>query len=222
MNFKESEIGFLANHGSFSFFFGKKMANLSNLEAAFPKNNFRRVRQTHSDLILPSSSELREADAHWSKSSGEALLISTADCVPVLFADPSSGLFAAVHAGWRGVQNRILVKTLDQLLSQGASSEHLITVIGPHIGPSSFQVGEDVRDLLLASTPGDHSEFSQADSEGKYLVRLLGIVHKQMDEKKLKGPRFELALDTMKDDRFHSHRRDREKAGRQLSFVGFQ
>ena len=222
MNFHETDLGFVAEAKGFQFFFGKKSSSLANLETAFPAHKFRRIRQTHSDLVRPADEELHEADAHWSKASGEALLISTADCLPVLFADPASGLFASVHAGWRGVANRILVKTIDVLLANGASASSLMTVIGPHIGPQSFQVGRDVRDLLLASAPGDNDSLSTPDGEEKFRVQLLGLVHQQLDEKKLQGFRHELALDTMKEGAFHSHRRDREKAGRQLSFVGYQ
>ncbi len=71
------------------------------------------------------------------------IAIRTADCVPVLAADPQTGRFAALHAGWRGTAAGILPELLRQLRQLGSSLAELRLSFGPGIGPCCFQVRED-------------------------------------------------------------------------------
>lgn len=74
-----------------------------------------------------------------------AIGVRTADCVPVLLYDPVHQVVAAVHAGWRGTVQCISVKVIAQMsASFGTRPQDLCAVIGPAIGPDSFQVGEEV------------------------------------------------------------------------------
>ncbi|HRO66440.1 MAG TPA: polyphenol oxidase family protein [Pseudobdellovibrionaceae bacterium] len=223
MKFKETSLGFEAEFENFLLFFGKKDADLQNLSTEYSSFQWARVRQTHSDLVLPSSAptdhELREADAHYSNVPGLALLISTADCIPALVADSKKRVAAAVHAGWRGVEQRILPKTIAKLSDEGSEARDLTVVLGPHIAFSSFEAGNDVRDRLLRSVAApSSSELTRSLEAQKSLVNLGAIAHEQLKEFHVRHVA-DLRFDTKTDLRFHSHRRDREKAGRQLSFI---
>ena len=76
---------------------------------------------------------------------GIAIGVRTADCVPILLFDPHKSVIAAVHSGWKGTVQRIVQKVIYTMKSQfGTEGKDLKAIIGPSIGPDSFQVGEDV------------------------------------------------------------------------------
>ena len=80
--------------------------------------------------------------------------ISTADCVPVLLYDPKHRVIGAAHAGWRGMVGHILAHTIERMRTLGTNPRDLRAVVGPCIGPDSFEVGEEVVDaFLLAKFP---------------------------------------------------------------------
>ena len=72
-----------------------------------------------------------------------ALVIFTADCVPVLLQGP--GVVAAVHAGWRGTAKGIAAKAVAEM---GCAPERICAYIGPSIGPCCYEVGDEVRDAM--------------------------------------------------------------------------
>ncbi|KAA5968901.1 polyphenol oxidase family protein [Pantoea sp. M_9] len=69
--------------------------------------------------------------------------VYTADCLPVLFADPVQQQVAAIHAGLNGTLSGILQSALDALLARGARIDTLCVAIGPAIGPCCYELGED-------------------------------------------------------------------------------
>lgn len=83
---------------------------------------------------------------------GVAIGARTADCIPVLLHDPVHHAIAAVHAGWRGTLARIPAKALAAMSScYGTDPAEVVAVIGPGIGPDSFQVGREVADAFGAA-----------------------------------------------------------------------
>jgi polyphenol oxidase len=228
MQIHETNLGFEIDTPEYLFFFGKKDSSLEALRAAYSNYEFLRVKQVHGNTIerqVTGINEIREADGHWTKMERKALLISTADCVPVLVVHPASGSIMGMHAGWRGVASRIVPKGLTLLQDQGAKGEELFTFIGPHIQQPSFEVGSDVKDQLMSSAGfnenSDENGISiPSKNPDKYKMDLNAIVKLQISEFSLSPDQvFDLHLDTFTDDRFHSFRRDKEKAGRQFSFV---
>ena len=89
--------------------------------------------------------DLQGFDALITDIPGLAIGVRTADCVPILLHDPIRHVVAAVHSGWRGTVQRIVTKVIAQMgLRYGTRPQDLRAVIGPAIGPDSFQVGEEV------------------------------------------------------------------------------
>lgn len=151
-----------------------------------------------------------EADALVTRAPGVALAVRTADCVPILLADPASGAVAAVHAGWRGVAARILEPALARL---GGSP---VAAIGPHIRLASFEVGPEVATEIEAVAHGEpvtqrreprpHVDLARAVSAQ---LRALGV--ETIDD---------VGGDTFAEpERFFSHRRDQGRTGRHLSAI---
>jgi hypothetical protein len=71
---------------------------------------------------------------------GLALGILTADCAPVLFADPTNGIIGACHAGWRGALDGIIDSTVLAMEALGGRRGSIKAVIGPCIAQNSYQV----------------------------------------------------------------------------------
>ena len=94
--------------------------------------------------------KLRDTDGLVTDSRGLGLVCFTADCVPILLADPVSGTVAAVHAGWRGTVASIAAEAVKKMQALGARSEDILAVIGPSIGPCHFEVGPEVQEEFTA------------------------------------------------------------------------
>ena len=114
--------------------------------------------QVHGDRVAVVTSagttreELEGYDAIVTDVPGVAIGARTADCIPVLMYDPVRRVVAAVHSGWKGTVLKIAAKTLAVMASKyGTRAADIIAVIGPGIGPDSFQVGPEVAEAFLAA-----------------------------------------------------------------------
>lgn len=95
-----------------------------------------------------------EADAQITTRPGIALAVQVADCLPVLLADTQGRVIGAAHAGWRGLAGGVLEATV-QAMRKKVPDADLVAWLGPCIGPSAFEVGDEVRDAFLANIQGD-------------------------------------------------------------------
>jgi YfiH family protein len=111
------------------------------------------LRQIHSDAVRVFSTPAAtapQADAAISSRAGLFLGIQTADCVPILLADPRRRVVAAIHAGWRGTLARIAAKTLGRMrLEFGTNPEDVLAALGPAIGPCCYEIGPEVAQEFL-------------------------------------------------------------------------
>ncbi|MEM1004333.1 MAG: peptidoglycan editing factor PgeF [Pseudomonadota bacterium] len=110
------------------------------------------VHQVHSPTVLkvegPINGDKPKADALVTATPGVALTILTADCQPVLFADPNAKVIGAAHAGWRGALDGVLEATLDAMESLGADRANICAVIGPSISQAAYEVGPEFLDAF--------------------------------------------------------------------------
>ncbi|QFT73937.1 peptidoglycan editing factor PgeF [Ruegeria sp. THAF33] len=120
------------------------------------------VHQVHSPTVLtveqPLEGEKPRADAVVTATPGLALTILTADCQPVLFADPAANVIGAAHAGWRGALDGVLEATLDAMEALGATRRNTNAVIGPSISQRAYEVGPEFLDAFIADSP-DNTRF---------------------------------------------------------------
>lgn len=96
------------------------------------------------------NSSISKTDGLITASKGVFLMIKTADCIPVLLFDPLRQIVGAVHVGWRGVLNQIILRSLDKFIELGSSSENIIVSIGPAICQKHFIVRDEVLKEFLA------------------------------------------------------------------------
>jgi YfiH family protein len=128
------------------------------------------LKQIHSDVIRlfdVAPSEPCQGDASVTNRPGLLLGVQTADCVPILLVDPKKRAVAAVHAGWRGTFQRIVVKAIGQMQMQFKSNpSDLLAAIGPSIGGCCYEVGTEVATQFLsqfAQAPEWFDEFRTGD-----------------------------------------------------------
>jgi hypothetical protein len=114
-----------------------------------------RLKQVHGTTVVthrrgapaPGEAVQPEGDIVVSDVPGLALAIQTADCVPILMADPRLGVVAAVHAGWRGLSEHAPVTAVERMSRDfGTRAEDLVVAIGPAIASCCYEVGQDVRE----------------------------------------------------------------------------
>jgi YfiH family protein len=157
-----------------------------------------------------------EADAVITRSSGLAVAVRTADCVPLLLADPESGAVAAVHAGWRGVVQQIVGIAVAQL---GAPPERVLAAVGPHISLPAFEVSSEVAEELARASRGENVVSWEYGPRPR--VDLRRIVRAQLVEAGLSPAHVDDVSGCTygEPERFFSFRRDGKVSGRLLSAI---
>src|SRR5690606_24688411 len=115
-------------------------------------------------------------DAMVTKTKGLALGVLSADCVPVLFADPEAKVVGAAHAGWRGALTGVLQATVAAMCGLGARRSHIHAAVGPCIGAASYEVGGEFPAPFLAQDPGHARFFRPSARDGHHMFDLEGYV----------------------------------------------
>ena len=184
--------------------------------------------QTHSAAVAvvdgaSGPEDAPRADGLVTATPGIAIGVLTADCVPVLFADPAAGVIGAAHAGWRGARAGILEATVDAMTGLGARAADIVAGIGPSIGQGSYEVGPEFHAEFVTENPGNEDFFAPGESGARYLFDLPGYVGRRLSALALAAVEV-LPVDSCADEeRFFSYRRAArrgEKAyGRGLSAI---
>jgi YfiH family protein len=156
-----------------------------------------------------------EGDGLVTAAPGVVLVVLTADCAPVLLADPAAGVVGAVHAGWRGLAAGVVEAGVAALAALGADPAATVGLVGPAVGGCCYEVGADVRAAVgdrhpaaLATTRDGRPSLDPAAAAAAALAAA-GV-----GEVRVAG---ECTYDL--DERFFSHRRDRGVTGRQVGLV---
>lgn len=222
MQTSQNNLGLLYENDAVLVCFGQRAATKETFKQTYPHFHFLSIRQTHSDICIPATdvASATEADAHFTGQMHRALLISTADCIPLMVYCKQTHRIAAVHAGWRGVENKLTIKTLEKLIQSGSTNKNFIFFFGPHIGSESFEVDEDVCVRLQKSSydlaPDDFIQLRN----NKYFLNLQRIVASQITS--VCGKYAEIhssGIDTKTDLNFFSYRRERQTGERNLSWI---
>ncbi|GJD90768.1 MULTISPECIES: peptidoglycan editing factor PgeF [Methylobacterium] len=166
--------------------------------------------QVHSAAVVTVEAPFAErprADAMVTRVPGLALGIATADCGPILFADPENGVVGAAHAGWKGALTGIVGATVAAMERLGAERRSIVAVLGPTIEQPSYEVGPDFVARFTAEAPGMERFLGPAERPGHARFDLPGFILARLAEAGI-GEAAALRLCTYADpDRFYSFRR---------------
>jgi polyphenol oxidase len=150
------------------------------------------LRQIHSDIVhlighsVDSANEspastvsvaAPQGDALITREPGVLLVVQTADCIPILLADPKHRAIAAIHSGWRGTVRRIAAKALGRMQMEfGTNPKDVIAALGPGIGQSCYEVGSEVAAEFQAQFPnarewfeGPFDQLADSDNDPNWL-----------------------------------------------------
>jgi YfiH family protein len=182
-----------------------------------------KLKQIHSGTAVDiedssAAGDAVEGDAAVTETRGVMLGIQTADCVPILLADSGGRAVAAVHAGWRGTESRIVGIAVARLKEKfRIDPKDLVAAVGPHIGVCCFEVGEEVAARFAdpqvvvrkAEWPKPHLDLQTAN---RNQLLMSGIPAEQIETSSL--------CTKCRADLFHSYRRDGKSMGHMLSVIG--
>lgn len=196
-----------------------------------------RLKQVHSNRVVEvrdvdiEKYRKEEADAMITQLKETALTIVTADCIPLLFCDPSKKIIAAAHAGWRGTSTNVAGMTVQKMIEWGSDPKNIFVALGPSVQKCCYEVDRQVYDAIC------HSE-SRSDEESLYRRLFEPVIGKrehwklslsEVNREQLVEagvPRDHIWVSShctaCLKTQFYSYRREGEKAGRQWSYVALK
>ena len=165
-------------------------------------------------------SAFRDTDGFYTNEPGILLTLCYADCVPIYFYAPSAGYIGMVHAGWKGTVAKIAAEMVEKWQAEGISPKDIKAVIGPSICGGCYIVDDRIIDQVK-QVCGESQPYREV-SEGQYELNL-----KQLNQSILQGTGItDIAVTNFctscVDEDFFSHRRDKGKTGRLMSFIGWK
>ncbi|MDM8569746.1 peptidoglycan editing factor PgeF [Thiotrichales bacterium HSG1] len=171
------------------------------------------LEQTHSTkTITATSNNINcQADASYTDKIEQVCVILTADCMPILICNQAGTEVAAVHAGWRGLADGILEKTLQHFSSE------VFVWLGPTIGMQAFEVGEEVYTAFTDFLPQANESFVSTDAD-HWLANLYLLARQRLINQgvtKIFGGKF---CTYSESELFYSYRRDKI-TGRMASLI---
>ncbi len=202
---------------------GNVIKNIRAIERAFDTKYISTVRQVHGDrVVLIQNPKFKiqntKADAIATNVPGLAVGVRVADCAGTVIIDPEHRVIAAIHSGWRGVANKIPAKAVRVMRKKFKSDPaKLIAAVSPAIGPCCYEVGKEVYKLQKQAV------FSNifTESKGRVYMNLWKGVKNLLKSAGMTTRNIHVCgmCTACNPELFFSHRRDKGKTGRMLSFV---
>lgn len=163
-----------------------------------------------------------QADSLVTKEKNLALCVMTADCGPILFYDYENAIIGAAHAGWRGALANIIENTIKAMETLGGNRKSIYAVLGPTIGPDTYEVTESFRETFLTENHDYKLFFKKTIKEKHYLFDLWQFILYKMRQANIKGSCLRICTYTHT-NYFYSFRQKTHlnlpDCGRQLSFI---
>ncbi|SON57063.1 Laccase domain protein YfiH [Hartmannibacter diazotrophicus] len=164
-----------------------------------------------------------KADALVTKTPGIAVGASSADCGPILFADPKARVVGAAHSGWKGAFTGVLESAVETMETEGADRAAIVAVIGPMISAAAYEVGPEFVARFEEQDADNGRFFSPSERPGHAMFDLPGYIEMRLARASV-GTVVNLRLCTYSDPaRFYSYRRMTHRGeadyGRHLSAI---
>jgi YfiH family protein len=160
------------------------------------------------------------ADALVTDQPGLVLGVLSADCVPVLLADPQGKVIATAHAGWRGAYDNVIANVVELMEQYGAQRENIVAVVGPAISKYAYEVGPEFVHQFADRYPDDQNLFTPSQTQAHQMFDLTGFVLRQLARAQVRAELLNICT-YWNESEFFSYRRSTHRAepdyGRQLS-----
>ncbi|MBA3463526.1 MAG: peptidoglycan editing factor PgeF [Deltaproteobacteria bacterium] len=151
---------------------------------------------------------------------GPVLGAFAADCIPILFAEPTARVVGAAHAGWRGTVGGVATNVIERMRELGARPERVRVALGPSIGACCFEVGPEVVAEFTAAfgavpgmvVDGPNKQHIDLRVVTRSLLEKVGVQPEHIDDRP--------PCTRCEGDRFFSYRRDGREGGVHMAFIG--
>lgn len=162
------------------------------------------------------------ADASWTDQPNLVSIVMTADCLPLLVTNKKGSLVSAIHAGWKGLADGVVEKSIKLLPEK---PENLLVWIGPAITQNHFEVGQEVFNVFVSKSQDFKSCFKENENKAslskKYWANLPGLVKITLNQLGIKAIYHHNACTFKNENLFYSYRRE-GITGRMASFIWFE
>ncbi|MBI5452692.1 peptidoglycan editing factor PgeF [Candidatus Gottesmanbacteria bacterium] len=225
----------LSKYPNLLHFFGDK-------NSTFPLENIITAEQIHSDKVaIIKDDKAKFIKGYDGLVTNKPLLlgIRTADCLPIFFFDPKKKVTAAIHAGWKGLYEGIIINALNKMIKLGSSPMNLKVAVGPHIQVCCYRVSRKrflkFQKLLSIQHTPSRSRFatpgrwpngllpgeSRKKSSTFWYLNLSRIASLQLESLGILPDNIEISkVCTSCDNKYWSFRRDGKIAGRMINIIG--
>ena len=197
-----------------------------------PPDRLVTMNQTHSAqcvVVTQAPAHRVQADALVTDEPELVLGVLTADCAPVLFRGTNGAgksVIGAAHAGWKGALGGILENTITAMLELGAQKDSVRAVIGPCIGPASYEVSADFMNPFLAHDKASAFFFGKGKNESVRQFDLPGYVARRLLQAGVKHVSSAGADTYVQETEYFSYRRTTHRRepdyGRQIAVISLQ
>jgi YfiH family protein len=164
-----------------------------------------------------------KADGLVTRTPGLAIGILTADCTPVLFADPDAKVVGAAHAGWRGAKDGVIEATISAMEQLGAQRQTIIAAIGPTINQTAYEVGPEFEEQFLAGCPNNGRFFRRDSADARAHFDLPAYVEARLAEARIGEIERQTLCTYGNESLFFSFRRSQHRSegdyGRQIAAI---
>ncbi|MBI5476949.1 MAG: peptidoglycan editing factor PgeF [Ignavibacteriales bacterium] len=188
-------------------------------ELGIPLNLLAIPGQIHGDniLVVDKPGQYPNCDALITAEKNLFLVVTIADCIPILIYDNKNQIISVVHSGWKGSEKKILSSTVRKMQTEfNSKKSDLYCYLGPSARSCCYQVGEDVahkfESKYLINKNGSRKHLDLI-SFNQDLLNNAGITNNQIE---ISG------YCTICNRFFHSYRRDKEKSGRMMAVIGMR
>jgi YfiH family protein len=173
--------------------------------------------QVHSNKVVHCSQpgEYQDIDGVIGNRKELVLSIQVADCIPIFLFDLQTNVIGLVHAGWRGVSKNIVSSIVDKLDKLNSKVENVKVLLGPSIRQCCFEIGPEVAELF-------YEKYLKKGQGDRSFLDLQGYVTNQFINNEFNESQIiDKGECTCCSDKYHSYRRNGQKAGRMIAMMGF-
>ncbi len=126
------------------------------------------------------SLDLADVDGLYTRDKNLCLLTFHADCIPVLLYEKKQQLIAAIHAGWKGNVNGIVLHTIQMLCEkENCDPQNFVCIIGPSLGYANFEAKDDIISKVK-QLPFSTKFYYYQKAKGNYLLDAKGLIKEQL------------------------------------------
>jgi YfiH family protein len=171
------------------------------------------LNQSHSNICITlPDDQNREADAAYTQSKNQPLVILTADCLPILIAHRKAKDIAAIHAGWKGIYSGIIENTMAKL--QDSPNQYMVW-FGPCICQKCYPVSDSFKENFLQRYPIAKPCFIEHQQWHFSLTQMSEEIFKSLGVHEI----YHSHLCTFENQAFYSYRREHGDTGRIATFI---